>query len=266
MLLFTYLFDHTNVLSFDADPILSRWRLRRGQTLNTLKNQILTNMGMKNRLRRSWETFWMSLAGPGRLSRVACWLAGLPTPGYKGRRHLASRCRRGYIAPSAVLAHDDCRFGDHVFIGENVAIFKANGGGHFALGTQSSIHKGGIIEIGQGGSLEIGANTHIQPRCQLSAYVGNIRIGSNVQIAPACAMYPYNHGIAKDTQIMDQPLTSKGGIVIEDDAWLGYGVIVLDGVKIGKGAVVGAGSLVTADIPDYGVAVGSPAKTIKQRQ
>ena len=209
----------------------------------------------------------MSLAGPGRLSRVAARLAGLPTPGYKSRRHLAnSGNRRGYIAPSAVLAHKDCRFGDHIFIGDDVVIYRANGGGQFVMGPRSSIHKGGIIEIGQGGIIEIGENTHIQPRCQLSAYVGKIRVGNNVQIGPACAMYPYDHGIESGATIMDQPLTSKGGIVIEDDAWLGYGVIVLDGVRIGKGAVVSAGSLVTADIPDYAVAAGMPAKAIRHRQ
>jgi acetyltransferase-like isoleucine patch superfamily enzyme len=59
-----------------------------------------------------------------------------------------------------------------------------------------------------------------------------------------------------------QPLQTKGGIVIEDDVWIGFGVIVLDGVKIGKGAVLGAGSVVTRDIPDNTVAVGVPAKTI----
>ena len=50
-----------------------------------------------------------------------------------------------------------------------------------------------------------------------------------------------------------------------DDAWLGYGVIVLDGVRIGKGAVVGAGSVVTEDIPDGGIAVGVPARVVKMR-
>lgn len=62
-----------------------------------------------------------------------------------------------------------------------------------------------------------------------------------------------------------QDVTRKG-IVIEDDCWLGHGVIVLDRVIIGKGSVIGADSVVTSDIPPYSVAVGVPAKIIKDRQ
>ncbi|MBP6971827.1 MAG: hypothetical protein KBB67_02045 [Syntrophorhabdus sp.] len=65
--------------------------------------------------------------------------------------------------------------------------------------------------------------------------------------------------------IFEQPLTTKGDIRIEDGVWLGYGVIVLSGVHIGKGAVVGAGSVVTRSIPDGAVAVGMPARVIKMR-
>ena len=77
--------------------------------------------------------------------------------------------------------------------------------------------------------------------------------------------YPYAHGIAPDRPIKEQPLTTKGGITIEDDVWLGYRTIVLDGVRIGKGAVIGAGSVVTQDIPAGAIAVGVPARVIKMR-
>ncbi|MBK8161647.1 MAG: hypothetical protein IPK65_00400 [Gammaproteobacteria bacterium] len=63
----------------------------------------------------------------------------------------------------------------------------------------------------------------------------------------------------------DQPLVTKGGIVVGDDAWLGYGVIVLDGARIGRGAIIGAGSIVTGDIPEGVIAAGAPAKVIKAR-
>jgi len=55
------------------------------------------------------------------------------------------------------------------------------------------------------------------------------------------------------------------GIIIEDDVWLGVGSTVLDGVTIGKGSVIGAGAVVTKDIPPYSIAVGVPAKVIKKR-
>jgi acetyltransferase-like isoleucine patch superfamily enzyme len=95
--------------------------------------------------------------------------------------------------------------------------------------------------------------------------VGAIRIGRWVQIAPNCAFYPYDHGFKSGELIKSQPLKTKGGIFIGDDAWLGVGVIVLDGSKIGKGAVIGAGSVVNSEIPDEAIAVGAPARVIKYR-
>jgi galactoside O-acetyltransferase len=54
--------------------------------------------------------------------------------------------------------------------------------------------------------------------------------------------------------------------VIEDDVWLGAGVVVVDGVRIGQGSVIGAGAVVSQDIPPYSIAVGSPAKPMKNRK
>ncbi len=84
-------------------------------------------------------------------------------------------------------------------------------------------------------------------------------------IAPNCALYPYDHGVAPDKPISAQPLQSKGSITIEDGAWLAFGVIVLGGVRIGKGAVIAAGSVVTTDIPDGAIATGAPARVVKMR-
>lgn len=58
---------------------------------------------------------------------------------------------------------------------------------------------------------------------------------------------------------------SKGDILVGDDVWIGENALILSGVKIGRGAVVGAASLVTKDIPPYAIAVGSPAKVIRYR-
>lgn len=58
---------------------------------------------------------------------------------------------------------------------------------------------------------------------------------------------------------------TKGKIVVEDDVWIGYGATILSGVRIGKGCVVGAKSVVTKDVPDYAIVVGNPAKILKYR-
>lgn len=58
---------------------------------------------------------------------------------------------------------------------------------------------------------------------------------------------------------------SKGDNIIEDDVWIGYGVIIMSGIKIGKGTIIGAGSFVTKDVPPYSIVVGVPAKILKYR-
>ena len=84
-------------------------------------------------------------------------------------------------------------------------------------------------------------------------------IGAHTIIVPA------NHGITRlDVPMGAQPLTKKG-IAIAEDVWIGAGCKVLDGVHIGSGAVIGAGSVVTKDIGAYVIAVGVPAKVAGSR-
>ncbi len=216
-------------------------------------------------LKNLWPRFWMRYAGRGAGGKMATRLAALAVPAYKGRRQLSLMHRRGYVSPDATILHDDLRLGGNVFIGDGVIIYRAAGGGTVEIGDGAALHNDIIIEVGQGGGLVIGGGTQIQPRCQFSAYKGSIAIGSDVQIGPGCSFYPYNHGIEAGFRIMRQPLYSEGNIVIEDDAWLGVGVIVLDNVRIGRGAVIGAGAVVTRDVPENAIAVGSPARVTGTR-
>jgi acetyltransferase-like isoleucine patch superfamily enzyme len=172
---------------------------------------------------------------------------------------------RGFIAPSALLHHPGLRVGKRVFIDDRVTIFREKGGGDVELGDNNALFRDCTILTGAGGSVSIGAWSMIQPRCQLSAYGERIVIGNDVQIAPNCAFYSYNHGTDLDMPIGGQPLVSKGPITVEDGAWLGFGVILLSGVRIGKGAVVGAGSVVLSDVPDNAIAMGNPARVVSYR-
>jgi len=212
-----------------------------------------------------WSMFWMQFAGLGYLGRTATWIATWFAPPYKERRRLARYNSKGYVAPSATIHHSYLQIGTHIFIGDRVIIFRDTNGGLVELAERVHLHNDTCIQTGDGGSLKIGSDTHIQPRCQFSAYKGHIEIGCGVQIAPNCAFYPYAHGIAPGELIKQQPLQTKEGIIVDDDAWLGFGVIVLDGVRIGKGAVVGAGAVVTNDVPDGAIAVGVPARAIAMR-
>ncbi len=100
----------------------------------------------------------------------------------------------------------------------------------------------------------------------MNAYLTSTTAGRGAMVAANCVFYPHNHGVAAGQPIREQPLETKGPIVVGENAWLGTGVVVLGGVVIGAGAVIGAGSVVTGDIPANGIAVGRPAKVVKMRE
>lgn len=207
----------------------------------------------------------MRRSGLNGFGRVATRLAVLFAAPHKARVYLAHMNPKGYVAPSVTIYHGDLQMGANVFMDERVVIFQRENGGPVKLGDRVCIYRDTIIETGHGGYLTLGADSSIHPRCQFNAYLGAIRIGSGVMIAPNCAFYSYDHGVAPDLPICDQPLQTKGDIIIGDDAWLAVGVIVLSGVRIGNGAAVGAGSVVVNDIPDNAIAVGMPALVVKTR-
>ncbi len=95
---------------------------------------------------------------------------------------------------------------------------------------------------------------------------GGVRIGDGVYTGPMAQIVAVNHVYSDPNRpIREQGITAQG-IVIEDDVWIGAGAAVLDGVTIGRGSVIGAGSIVASDIPPYSIAVGTPAKPIKDRR
>jgi len=95
----------------------------------------------------------------------------------------------------------------------------------------------------------------------------SLTIGNYALIAAYCYIVAggSHHFDNTEVPIILQPSISKGGVVIQDDVWLGAGVKVLDGSSIGKGVIVGAGAVVSGNLPPYCVAVGIPAKVIKKR-
>ncbi len=207
----------------------------------------------------------MRFAGLSPTGRIATRLATWFAPPYKARAYLAWMSDRGYVSPSATIYHPGLRTGAHIFIGDGVMIYRAENGGPVEIGDAVWLWGNSLIETGDDGSVTIGGGSRIHRGCQLIAYKAPIRIGSDVGISQNCAFYSYNHGFASDVAISAQPLQTRGPIVVDDHAWLGVGVIVLDGVRIGKGAVVGAGAVVTRDIPDGAIACGVPARVVRMR-
>lgn len=116
------------------------------------------------------------------------------------------------------------------------------------------------------GDVIIGARTTINSCCVL--YTGNgITIGNDVAIAANCTFAPTNHAYKKkDMLIREQRfLPSKGGIIIEDDVWIGAGCVLLDGTILRKGCVIGAMSLVRGEVAAYSIQIGNPLRQIGKR-
>lgn len=221
---------------------------------------------MRGRIRRGILGFFMTMSDwplVGLLStRVAGWFVGP----YKDRRLLAHVTRKPYISPKAQIACANLEIGRNCFIDDYVTIFGHADGGKLVLGERVHVYRGTIIEIGAGGSVIIGHDSHIQANCNLKGFLKDTIIGAHVQIAPDCGFSPYQHGFADpDRSMREQPITSKGDIVIGDDVWFGLGVKVLDGVTVGDGAILGAGAVVTGDVPALGIAVGVPARVVGTR-
>lgn len=217
-------------------------------------------------LRQRWTRFWLSRAGLDSFGRMAFRLASWFAPPHKACASLAMMTSRGYIDPSATIFHPRVQLGANVFVGDRVLIFGRKDAGPVTIGDRVRLFRDTIIDTGENGSVTIGADTSIHPRSQLNSYKAPIQIGRGVLIAANCALYPHDHRLEPGLPIFQQPLQTKGPIVVGDFAWLGAGVIVLGGVRIGKGAVIGAGAVVTKDIPDGAIAVGVPARVVKMRR
>jgi len=113
-------------------------------------------------------------------------------------------------------------------------------------------------------SMRIGDETWIGQQCFLHS-AGGLDIGSRVGIGPGVRIITSAHGEAgRDTPILDSPV-EFAPVVIEDDCDIGVSATILPGVRIGRGAQIGAGAVVTEDVPPYSIAVGVPAKVIRER-
>lgn len=114
--------------------------------------------------------------------------------------------------------------------------------------------------------IQVGDNVYIGQGAHISVSEG-IRIGNGVAIGPELMVMGGDHRFDQVGLLIHQ--MSSGGqntpIIIEDDVWIGGRVVVLKGVTIGEGAVIGAGSIVTKNIPPYSIYVGNPARKIGLR-
>lgn len=112
--------------------------------------------------------------------------------------------------------------------------------------------------------MRIGDETWIGQQCFLHS-AGGLTIGSKVGVGPGVKIITSVHAEAgRDTAVLFSPI-EFAPVVVEDDADLGVGAVLLPGVTVGRGAIVGAGAVVASDIPPYAVAAGVPARVLRTR-
>ena len=117
--------------------------------------------------------------------------------------------------------------------------------------------------IGLGRKLRVGNGAQLGHNARIES---NVTIGDDVLMGPDVVIMTTSHAFENP----DLPINRQGSlptlpVVIGNDAWIGTRVVIMPGVTIGNGAVVGAGSIVTRDIPPFAIAAGNPARVIRQR-
>jgi galactoside O-acetyltransferase len=133
-------------------------------------------------------------------------------------------------------------------------------GGKITIGDGVRTREGVILQAGD--AIVIGDHTDLNP---YTTIYGNVSIGRHVMIAPLVMLAGGNHRSDDPTRPMKLQGHTSRGIVIEDDVWIGANAVVVDGVRIGRGAIVAAGAVVTKDVEPYAIVGGNPAKLLKYR-
>lgn len=151
--------------------------------------------------------------------------------------------------------------GQRVYIGKHCSL---KGKHHITLEDSVTVRPYTQIWSG-GGTVRIGKGSEIGERCRISI-ANSLEIGEKVLLSPNVYITDCDHEYRNvDIPIIDQGIVQKGQKVsIGDGSYIGINAVIVGNIKIGKHCAIGANSVVTKDVPDYCVAVGSPAKVIRK--
>jgi maltose O-acetyltransferase len=119
-------------------------------------------------------------------------------------------------------------------------------------------------DFGKGTGIRIGDSSGLGVNCSVR---GPLDMGANIMMGPDVTILTSIHNtVSTDIPMNQQGFLPNQKVTIGDDVWIGTRVIILPGVNIGKGSIIGAGAVVTKDVPEYAVVAGVPAKVIKYRK
>lgn len=153
------------------------------------------------------------------------------------------------------------RLGERVVFELGVLVFHPE---NIELGDDIYVGHNTILKGYYRNKMIIGSGTWIGQQCFFHS-MGNITIGSNVGIGPAVKIISSQHSLDDTSKpILHAPIMTAP-VVIEDDADLGVGAIIMPGVRLGRGCQIGAGAVVTRDVQPYAIAAGVPARVVRLR-
>lgn len=204
----------------------------------------------------------------GLLTTLFGWVPGLPGIATRGVFYRLMMAVDGVpaIEPHVRIRHArNIRLGTGVFLDQGVYLHATPGG--IRIGDRTTIMHNTELHVFNFRGLphafiDIGKDTFIGESVVVRGQ-GGVTIGDSVLIAPGAKILAVSHNFDDTSRPIIEQGISGTGIVIEDGAWIGGGAVIVDGVRVGRGAVVGANAVATRDIPPHCVAVGSPAKVVK---
>jgi acetyltransferase-like isoleucine patch superfamily enzyme len=198
-------------------------------------------------------------------------LGWIPGPPGLALRAVAYRLFLSADGFPAIEDHVRLQRAEDIFLGRSVyldyGVYLHGGTGGLRVGDQSWIMNGSRLHVFNfrgltHAGIHLGRRTFVGEGTIMRGQ-GGIRVGDNVLFGPRVLVMAVDHVFADTTRpIMDQGITAKG-ITIEDDCWIGAGAILLDGVTIGRGSCIGAGAVVSQSVPAHSVAVGIPARVVR---
>ena len=140
---------------------------------------------------------------------------------------------------------------------------KIGGRGKITAGEHLHVARGAML-YSYGGQITIGSNVYVGHSTILYGH-GGLVIGNNVLVGPNVVVIPSSHQFVSKKLPIRLQGERRLGIEIAEDVWIGANVVIQDGCKLGKGCIVGSGSVLRADVPPYEIWAGVPAKKIAER-
>ncbi|WP_275264002.1 acyltransferase [Jiangella asiatica] len=189
----------------------------------------------------------MTNPAPGALARHDLGI----TPFWAQAAPKERRAQREWLR--ALTAAGDTELADDVFISRLAAVYTDR----LRVGARSYVCGYAVLY----GDVEMGEDCTVNPYAEAR---GLVRLGDGVRVGAHASILGFNHGTSPDESIHRQPLTRQG-IAIGADVWIGSHAVVLDGVTVGDHCIVGAGAVVTKDVPAWSVVVGNPARVVRDR-